>query len=172
MNWLDLVVIVMLIGFTLAAYTAGLIREFITLVAAIAGLIIAGMFYDDLATDVLAFEHNAEAAEGIAFLILFGSVYLLGQIGAYLLKTGAALLMLGPIDHAGGAVFGLVKGLIVVQVILLILAAYPSLGLDEAVDNSQVARLFVDDWSFLRGVLPSNIEARVDQFLSPQSPPQ
>jgi membrane protein required for colicin V production len=171
MNWLDIVVVIIIAAFTLAAYSSGLIREVITLAAAIVGIVVASLFYENLATDVLAFEKNEEAAEAISFLVLFGAVYLLGQIGAHVLKTGAALLMIGPLDHIGGAFFGFIKGLLVVQILLIIFAAYPSLGLDGPVDNSEIGRLFVDDASFILRVLPSNIENKVDDFLAPPTEP-
>lgn len=169
MNWLDIVVIVMLIAITLAAYSAGLIREVITLVAVIVGIAVAGALYDDLSKDVLVFEGNENAAEGISFLLLFGAVYLLGQIGAYMLKTGASLLMLGPMDHMGGAVFGFVKGIFVVQALLITFAAYPSLGLDGEIRKSEIARRFVDQYEFELAILPSNFDERIKEFLVPGS---
>lgn len=171
MNWLDVVVVIILIAITFAAYSAGLIREVITLVASIAGIIVAGQLYDNLAKDVLVFINNEDAAEAVSFLSLFGAVWLLGQIGAYVLKTGAALLMLGPLDHLGGAAFGFVKGLIVVQVLLITFAAYPSLDLDGSVRDSEVARWIVDDFSFLLNVLPGEFDDRVDQFQDPGPSP-
>lgn len=170
MNWLDIVVILLLAGFVLAAYSAGLIREVVTFIAVLAGIVIAGLLYERLAKDVLVFIDSEDAAEAVAFLALFGAVYLLGQIGASVLKTGAALLMLGPFDHLGGAVFGFIKGILVIQVLLIVFAAYPSLKLDTAVANSEIARYFVDDFSFLLKILPGEFEDRVDQFLNPEAP--
>ena len=167
MNWLDIVVILLLVVLTTAAFRAGLIREVITLIAVILGIAVAGLLYERLAVDVFVFIDNENASEAVSFLMLFGAVYLMGQIGAYVLKTGAALVMLGPVDHIGGAVFGFVKGLLVVQVLLIVFAAYPTLGLDQAIDNSEIARWFVDDFSFLLKVLPQDFEDRVDQFLVP-----
>ncbi len=167
MNWLDVVVIIVLAGFTFAAYSSGLIREVVTLVAVVAGVLIAGALYERLAADVLVFIDNDDAAEAIAFLALFGGVYLMGQIGAYVLKTGASLLMLGPVDHMGGAVFGFIKGILVVQMLLIVFAAYPSLHLDGAVDNSVIARQLVDNFGFLKLILPSNFDHRIDDFLNP-----
>jgi uncharacterized membrane protein required for colicin V production len=76
--------------------------------------------------------------------------------------------MLGWADHLGGAFFGFIKGLVVVQILLIIFAAYPSLHLDGAVDRSALAPYFVDDFSFLLRVLPSNFDHRIDRFLLPQ----
>lgn len=171
MNWLDIVVILVIAGMTLAAYSSGLIREVITLVAVIAGIIIAGALYERLAQDVLVFIDDEDAAEAIAFLSLFGGVYLMGQIGAYVLKTGAAVLMLGPLDHVGGAVFGFIKGVFVVEMLIIILAAYPSLDMDKTVDDSVVARRLVDEFDFLTIILPTNIDDRIEQFLNPEEPP-
>ena len=165
MNWLDILIIIALIGFTSAAYRSGLIREIVTLVAVVAGIVIAGTLYDDLASDVLVFIDNDAAAEAVSFLVLFGAVYIFGQIAAYMLKTGASLLMLGLADKFGGAVFGLIKGIFIVQVLLLVFAAYPSLGLEGAIEGSELARYFVDDFSFLLNILPQEFEDRIDAFL-------
>ncbi len=165
MNWLDILIIVTLIGFVSAAYRSGLIREVVTLVAVIAGIVIAGALYENLAGDILVFITNDSAAEAVAFLVLFGAVYIFGQIAAYMLKTGASLLMLGLLDKLGGTVFGLVKGLIVVQILLLVFAAYPSLGLEGAIEGSELADYFVDDFSLLLNLLPQAFEDRIDAFL-------
>jgi membrane protein required for colicin V production len=166
MNWLDIVVILVIASITIAAYSSGFIREVITLVAVVAGIVIAGALYERLAQDVLVFIDDEDAAEAIAFLSLFGGVYLMGQIGAYVLKTGASLLMLGPLDHLGGAAFGFIKGVFVVEMLIIIFAAYPSLDMDSAVDNSVVARRLVDDFDFLQIILPTNIDDRIENFLT------
>ncbi len=166
MNWLDFVIILVVISFVAAAYSAGLIREVVTLIAVFLGIVIAGALYDNLATDVLVFMSDEDAALAISFLILFGAVYLFGQIMAYILKTGAALVMLGWADHIGGAVFGLFKGLLVAQVLLVLFAAYPILELDGAIEDSELGRYFVDDVPFALQILPGDFDTRIDCFLS------
>ncbi|MCH8815279.1 MAG: CvpA family protein [Chloroflexi bacterium] len=168
MNWIDLVIVLIIIGFVAAAYRAGLIREVVTIVAVFLGIVIAGLLYDDLATDVLVFIDDADAARAIAFLILLGSVYLLGQIAAYVLKAMASIMMLGWADKFGGAAFGLLKGLIVVQMLVILFAAYPSLGLGDAIGNSEIGSFFVDDVSFLLVILPGDFNDRIDEFLLPE----
>jgi len=168
MNSLDFAIIFVIIGFVVGAYAAGLIREAVTLVAAILGIVVAGLLYDDLAADILVFMNDEDAAQAISFLILVGAVYLFGQIVALMLSRTASLLMLGWADHAGGAVFGFLKGLIVVQALLIVLAAYPSLGMKDAVAGSQLAPYFVDDVDILLWVLPDNFDSRIERFLAPQ----
>lgn len=167
MNWLDFAIVFIILGFVVSAYSAGLIREVITLMAVLVGAVIAGVLYDDLAKDVLVFLNDEDAARAISFLVLFESVYLFGQVSAYVLKRGASLLMLGWLDHLGGAVFGFFKGIVFVQALLIIFAGYPSLHLSGAVRESEIGRFFLDDISFLLHLLPGDFRHRVDEFLSP-----
>jgi membrane protein required for colicin V production len=171
MNWLDLVIVLALIGFVVSAYLAGLIREAVTLGASILGIIIAGLLYDDLATDILVFMDDEDAAQAISFMVLVGAVYLFGQIVAFMLSRAASLLMLGPADRIGGAVFGFLKGLIIVQALLILLAGYPSLGFEDAVSGSELGSYFLKDLDFLLWVLPDNFDTRIDRFTAPEPPP-
>ncbi len=166
MNWLDIAIILIVAAFVVAAYSSGLIREVITLISVIAGIIIAGQLYDNLTADLLVFMDDSDAADAISFLVLFGAVYLFGQILAYTLKTGASLLALGWANHLGGAFFGLLKGLIVVELLLIVFAAYPELGLDGSVDRSEVGRFMVKDVDWVQVILPGNFDDRVQAFLA------
>ena len=168
MNWLDAVIILILLGFTLSAYSAGLIREVVSLVAVIVGVIAAGLLYDNLAADVLVFINDEDIALAVSFLLLFGAVYLLGQTTAFTLKRTASLLMLGWADHLGGAAFGFLKGLIVIEALLILFAAYPQLDLDDAIDGSPLGNFFLDGVPVLLRVLPDEFDDRIDRFLSPE----
>lgn len=171
MNWIDILIVVTVVGFVFAAYAAGLIREGVTLVAAILGIVIAGQLYDNLAADILVFMDDEDAADAISFLILVGAVYLFGQIVAFMLSKTASLLMLGWADHIGGAAFGFLKGLIVAQVVLIIFAAYPSLKVDDDIAGSELAPYFIEDVDVLLWILPDNFDSRIDQFIVPEPPP-
>ena len=162
MNWLDVVIIIILVGFTVAAFRAGLIREVVTLVAVVLGVLIAGHYYDDLADDVLLFIKNDKAARVIAFLSLFGSIALLGQLAAFLMKQAVSMLLLGWVDHLAGGAFGLLKGLVLVELFLMLFATYPYLGLDKAIDGSAVAPLFLDHGAALLKILPGEFNRAVE----------
>ena len=162
MNWLDAVILIILVGFTVAAFRAGLIREVVTLVAVVLGVLIAGHYYDDLADDVLLFIKNAKAARVIAFLSLFGSIALLGQLAAFLMKQAVSMLLLGWVDHLAGGAFGLLKGLVLVELFLMLFATYPYLGLDKAIDGSAVAPLFLDHGAALLKILPGEFNRAVE----------
>jgi membrane protein required for colicin V production len=162
MNWLDAIILIALIGFTVAALRAGLIREVVTLVAVVVGVLIAGHYYDDLADDVLLFIKNDKAANAIAFVSLFGSVALLGQLAAFLIKQAVSILLLGWLDHLAGGVFGLMKGLVLVELFLMFFATFPYWGLDDAIDGSGIAPLFLDNGPALLKLLPGEFNQAVE----------
>jgi membrane protein required for colicin V production len=162
MNWLDAVIVLVLIGFTVAAFRAGLIREVVTLVAVVGGVLVAGHYYDDLAEDVLLFIKNDKAAKVIAFLTLFGSLALGGQLAAFLMKQAVSMLLLGWLDHLAGGMFGLLKGLVLVELFLIFFATYPYLGLDKAIDGSGIAPLFLDNGPALLKLLPGEFNRAVE----------
>ncbi|MCH7522907.1 MAG: CvpA family protein [Chloroflexi bacterium] len=166
MNWLDIVIVLVIAFFAISAFRTGLIREVVTLVSVAVGVVVAGLFYDDLARDVLVFIDNEKTALIVGFLVLLGAVYLAGQLVAVMLKQAASLLFLGWADHAGGALFGLIKGLIVVEVLLVLLVTFPRLGLKSDIDGSALASVFLDAAPLLLLVLPNEFERAVDAFVA------
>ena len=162
MNWLDVAIVVTILALTVTAYSAGLIREVVTLIGMIAGIVIAGLLYERLANE---FRASDDAALAVSFFVLFGCVYLIAQICAYVIKKAASLVMLGWLNRIGGAFFGFLKGVLVVEVVLLVFAAYPGLGMDGAVEGSALAPLFVEDVDFVLILLPSDFDDRVAEFL-------
>jgi uncharacterized membrane protein required for colicin V production len=76
-----------------------------------------------------------------------------------LLKETASLLMLGTFDHLAGAAFGLAKGVVIIQVLLILFATYPSLGLGDAISESSLSPVFTEDAPILLKVLPAEFDA-------------
>ena len=166
MNWLDIAIVLVLAFFAFSAFQSGLIREVVTLVSAVVGVVVAGMFYDDLARDVLVFIDDGTARRVIGFLILLGSIYLAGQLIAVMLKQVAAILFLGWADRIGGSLFGFLKGLVVVEVLLILFVTFPKVGLDDAIDDSSLAAVFLDALPVLLFILPDEFERAVDAFVA------
>lgn len=164
MNWLDIVIILIIGWFTLSAYNAGIIREVVTLVASVLAVVVAGLYYDNLATDVLVFVEDDTGAKVVSFLILLASVFLMGQLAATLLKRTASLLMLGWADHMAGAAFGFLKGVVIIEAVLILFVTYPSLELENAIQDSGLAQIFLDGVPILLGLLPDEFERAVDNF--------
>ena len=164
MNWIDFVIIGMLAWFTYAAFHAGLIREVITIAGAIFAVALAGLLYIDLAQDVQVAIDDEQTAEVVAFAVIFGATVLASQLLALFLKQAASLLLLGLMDSLGGALIGLTKGVIFVEIALMMAITFPSLGLDGSVANSAIAPFFLDFIPVLKHILPGDFKTAVEGF--------
>ncbi len=169
MNWLDAAILVVILWFTFSAFQAGFIREVVTVVAAILGVILAGLFYEELADDVLFFIDNELVKHIVAFGIIFTAITLAGQLVAMVLKPTVALLQLGIFDSFAGAAFGFIKGMIFVQVFLIVFVTFPKWDLDEVIEDSFFGSLTVrllDKVPLLLRILPSEFEDAISAFAS------
>lgn len=166
MNWLDAAILALAAWFTFAAFQAGFIRESVTVVAAVLGVILAGMFYVDLADDVLLFIDNEYVARIVAFGVLFAATALAGQMLALVLKPAVDFFQLGVFDQLAGAAFGFAKAIVFVEVFLIVFITYPKWDLDKAIDESFIGSLLIKNTPVLVKVLPDEFEVSVDGFRS------
>ena len=166
MNWLDAVIIIVVLWLTFSAFHAGFLRETITIVAAVIGVVLAGLLYKELADDVLLFIDNEALARIVAFGIIFGATALAGQMLSMVLKPAVTLMQLGMLDQFAGAIFGFVKALVFIEIFLLVFVTYPKWGLDDAIDDSRFGSMIVENFAVLENVLPGEFELGVDDFLN------
>ncbi len=167
MNWLDAVIILVVLWFTFSAFQAGFIRETVTIAAAILGVVLAGLFYEDLAEDVLLFIDGEKLANIVAFGLIFAATALAGQMLALVLKPTVNLLQLGLFDQLAGAVFGFVKAMVFIQIFLVVFVTFPKWGLREEIEDSTFGSLTVklmDKLPVLVRMLPDEFEGGVEEF--------
>jgi membrane protein required for colicin V production len=162
MNYVDIAIVVLVAWFTFSAFSAGIIREVVTMTGVALGVVLAGLFYQDLASDVKLAVDNDNAANIIAFLVIFGACFLAGQLAGMLLKHTASLLMLGTFDHLFGAAFGFVKGMVIVEVALILFVTFPAFGLKDHIRDSMFGPMFLDGIPILLRVLPVEFRNAVD----------
>lgn len=167
MNWLDAVIVLVILWFTFSAFQTGFIRETVTIAAAILGVVLAGLFYDDLADDVLLFIDGERLANIVAFGLIFAATALAGQMLALVLKPTVNLLQLGLFDQMAGAAFGFVKAMVFIQIFLIVFVTFPKWGLRDQIEGSTFGSLtveMVDSLPVLVRMLPDEFETAVEDF--------
>jgi membrane protein required for colicin V production len=126
MTWFDYGVIGVIALSVLLALYRGVVREIAALAGWAAALIISGLFAQDLAQWLPA-GMSATLRAIIAYLVIFLGVLLLSGIAGLLLARLFRAAGLGFTDRAVGALFGLVRGalIVIVGVMLAGLTALP-----------------------------------------------
>ena len=94
-----------------------------------------------------------------------GGVLILGQIVANTLRNTVKILMLGPIDTFGGALFGLCKGIVLVEVLLIVVSVFPvSSQLILAIEDSAVASFLLEQSAVVEQMLPTEFEEAFEKL--------
>jgi membrane protein required for colicin V production len=160
MNWLDIVIIILLIISAFGGLASGLIKSVLSLVGLIVGVVLAGRFYIGL-SGLLAFIQNQNIARIVAFLIIFLIVVVIAAVLGSILTKAVSALLLGWLNRLGGAVFGIILGAVFIAAILVILAKYA--GGNSVISGSAIAPVLVDRFPLVLALLPKEFDV-VRQF--------
>jgi membrane protein required for colicin V production len=155
MNWLDLVLIVALIIFTLIGLRVGIIRAALSLAGLIVGVILAGRYYVPL-SEQLTFIPQASLAKVVAFAIILIGVMVIASVFARLLKWAVSVMMLGWVNRLGGAIFCFVLGAIFCSALLAIWVKFLGTG---AITGSGLAAVLLDRFPVVLALLPPEFDA-------------
>ena len=156
MNWLDIVIIVAITVPTVIGLRIGMIKAALSLAGLIVGVIVAGRYYLPL-SEQLSFISQESVAEIAAFIIILIGIMIIAAVLARLLKWTASVIMLGWVNHLGGAVFGLVLGAILCGALLAIWVKF--LGVTGAITESNLASILVDFFPLVLALLPDEFDA-------------
>jgi len=156
MNWLDVVIIAILIISTILGLRTGIIKAVLSLAGLIIGVILAGRYYAPLA-EQLAFIPQAGVAKIVAFAIILIGVMVIAGVLASLLKWAASIVMLGWINRLGGAIFGLVLGAIFCGALLATWVKF--LGIAGVIVESALTRTLLDYFPVVLALLPGEFDA-------------
>jgi len=156
MNWLDIVIIVAIAIPTVIGLRVGIIKAAFSLAGLIAGIILAGYYYIPL-SERLSFISPASVAKIVAFAIILIGVMVITAILASLLRRVASVMMLGWVNHLGGAIFGLVLGALFCGALL---AAYIKFfGEAPPINESHLTTILLDGFSRVLALLPEPIRS-------------
>jgi membrane protein required for colicin V production len=161
MNWVDIVIIVLVAGFGFLGWRNGVIRWAFTVAGLIAGVVLAGQFYDELAP-VMAFTDS----DGVRQVAAFAAVFIAVMIGAWLisriLRTVLKVLLLGWVDSLAGLALGVVGGALAAAALLTAFGVVPVGSLQDAVAASTLADPLLRSTGFIRTFLPAEFDAIKD----------
>jgi len=121
---IDVIIILVILGSVITGIIRGFIKELSTLAGLILGIYIAAHNYPVLQKYVLSVLHNATVSKIISFLIIFFIVFFLIMLLGLLLQKVIKLIMLGWLDKILGGVFGIVKGVLFVWLLLVFIIAF------------------------------------------------
>ncbi len=124
-TFLDFVFLGIVLLSTGFALTKGLVREVVSLVALLSGLVLAVLYYPVTAAWFKDWVRTETLADLIGFMILFLGCLLVGAIISFLINRFVKAASLEWVDRLLGAVFGFLRGWAVASIIVVALVAFP-----------------------------------------------
>ncbi len=155
MNTLDVAVLGLIFLLGVRGWYRGFFRELFGLAAWLGGGVGAHLFGPAFAP--LASERTGlpiALGQVIAFLGVFVAIYIACRVAGFVLARAAEALFLGPLDRAGGFVFGAAKGLAIGAIVCMIVTSRRGLPtMTEQVNESPALQALVErSWSLVASV--------------------
>jgi membrane protein required for colicin V production len=123
MNWLDYVLLSIIVITAIVGIFKGFVRQVIGLVAVIAGLVLSVIYYQQTAGIFMRLVKNQLVSNFLGFLLIFVIVLVAGAILGHLFTKA----MVGPLAFANrlfGAVFGVIKAVLICGIIVFALVSF------------------------------------------------
>jgi len=155
MNWLDIVILVVLLIAVVMGLKFGLIKTVLLLAGIIVGVVLAGHFSGPLG-ERLTFISSEGVAKGVAFAVIMLAVLAVAAIVAALLTWAAKVVMLGWVNRLGGAVAGLFLGALFCGALLAMWVHF--LGMAQVIADSAIATVLLDRLPMVLALLPGEFD--------------
>jgi len=155
MNWLDIIIAIIIVVSIIVGLRVGLIKSILSFVGLILGVFLAGRFYVSI-SGILTFLPET-AARVVAYILIILVVMIVISFVAALLDKLLSVIMLGWVNHLGGAVFGLLLSGVFLGAVLAVWVKY--VGGSDVVGNSVLGKFLVNSFPLVLALLPGEFDS-------------
>ena len=138
MNFIDIILLIILIFFALRGYRRGFVYEIFSIGIIVIGLLASFLFFKQVAIIFNQYFNNRDLSLILAFLAIFIGVSISLITMRNILSNLIESLNLTDIDSILGLLLAVVKTVLVVSIILLFLENHPVFDLDKPIKRSFV----------------------------------
>jgi membrane protein required for colicin V production len=124
MEWVDWIILAVLVGSVLGGMAQGLFRSVCSLLGLILGIALADWNYARVAVAFKPIVRIEAVADAIAFVLIAVVVMFLANVAGITLSKMFHWMGLGCIDIMGGAIVGFLQGALLVTVCILVTVAF------------------------------------------------
>ena len=125
LNFLDWVILAIVLVSLLGSFLKGFAREAISLGSVVVGIVLASQFYSKTAGIFLPVAGSQDLAALLGFVTIFAGCLVAGALVSSLARKFMGLAQLRWFDRLLGAAFGLIRGWMIAAVLVLALTAFP-----------------------------------------------
>lgn len=170
-TWLDPIIIGIMVASTVLGAFRGLIRSAAGLIGLVLGAVFAGRLAAliDPALDQAGIQHPSITGAA-AFVVAFVAIVIAVEVAANALRIIQKVLFLGWVDMVGGALFGLIRGVLVCMILLAGLALFGSKQFNSTLRQATVAVWLWQNMSAAVDMLPAGMRESTIRLVHDQAP--
>ncbi len=124
MNILDILLIIIVVFCVIRSWSKGFIREIFSILGIIVGVLVASRYYQLLFPYVGRYISDDAFISLLSFTLVFLGTFTIVAVLGMLVKALVRIMFVGWVDHTMGGIFGFVKGLLFVSLIIWILTTF------------------------------------------------
>jgi membrane protein required for colicin V production len=157
-SFLDLVLIAIVGGSIVSGFLAGFARAGVGFLAAVTGVLFGFWFYGMPAAWVHKYVHSLAASNLLAFFLIFFAFIFAGALLGMLLAKFFRWTGLTWLDRLMGAMFGLIRGALIVVAFVAVLMAFVAKPMPNWMVNSKSLPYAIDASHALSQAAPAGIK--------------
>ncbi len=159
MNWLDVVLLILLLVSAVTAFSKGITREVIGLISVVSALLLGCWFYGTAGAWLEPYVHSRGTANFCGFAIVFVGVMVVGGLIGMLLTRLLRLTGLSFLDRLLGFLFGVARGLLLAAALVMAIMAFtPGASPPRAVVDSRCSPYVMDAANAMAAVAPHELK--------------
>jgi len=145
-------------------FKRGIIAEILTLLGLVAAIFVAIFWYADLSAFLIKqFKWNQTLSNVISFILIFILVIIVFRVLENILTRITALLLLNWVNNLGGALFGFMRGALIVSLLIFLINFIPlPLVVRAQFSESMLADILLDSliviYNSIREWLPEHFQ--------------
>lgn len=155
MNYIDIIIAIILVFGMIQGLRHGLVKELASFIAVIIGIYVARYFSEPVARQLVEWtEWSQQICLTLAYALLFTGVALAIHTLSYVISKLLSAIMLGWINRLLGAIFSVVKWVLIISVILNILSFVDNLFPIKKQPTVQESKLYAPLESVIWRIMP------------------
>jgi len=143
MNGLDIFFLVIIVISSIFSLFRGIIKEVFSILSLIGGIIVGNLLYSKVALFLMRFITSSFWRNVIAFVVIFLIVCVLINLVGNLLQKTLKKLAISWVDRLGGVIFGFIRGVVIVTILVIILTKFPIANTRELITSSQIVPIYI-----------------------------
>jgi len=159
MNWVDLIIIAIIVISALISLVRGFVKESISLASWVVAGFIALRYFTALADLLEPYIESPTIRSGTGFAILFVCSLIVGAVINFMASQLVSKTGLSGTDKSLGVVFGAARGIIIV-IMLVLLAGLTPMPAESWWNESTMVEYFASMASWIKDILPDDVASR------------